>query len=181
MINERRNVSQQGILSDGSFLFLDYVCLWGPPCKQSTTSCCLQVLKSFLLKSVFPANLVFDICDNGTQVLFSLSWLNHSWHRLLWFCIFWSHFMPRVKVLFVWLTSSFWLLQVDELLKQRDSIHASFTVTRTVSYLSNGSTSKLLGDDSKAGSPVEDGISDGKDKSSKKKWFNLSLKGSEKK
>ncbi|KAJ6903059.1 chaperone protein dnaJ 15-like [Populus alba x Populus x berolinensis] len=70
---------------------------------------------------------------------------------------------------------------VDELLKQRDSIHASFTVTRTVSYLSNGSTSKLLGDDSKAGSPVEDGISDGKDKSSKKKWFNLSLKGSEKK
>ncbi|KAL9364664.1 hypothetical protein Peur_042537 [Populus x canadensis] len=70
---------------------------------------------------------------------------------------------------------------VDELLKQRDSIHASFTVTRTLSYLSNGSTSKLLGDDSKAGSPVEDGISDGKDKSSKKKWFNLSLKGSEKK
>ncbi|KAL9401810.1 hypothetical protein Peur_005659 [Populus x canadensis] len=70
---------------------------------------------------------------------------------------------------------------VDELLKQRDSIHASFTVTRTVSYSSNGSTSKLLGDDSKAGSPVEDGISDGKDKSSKKKWFNLSLKGSEKK
>ncbi|KAG6765879.1 hypothetical protein D5086_016499 [Populus alba] len=70
---------------------------------------------------------------------------------------------------------------VDELLKQRDSIHASFTVTRTVSYLSNGSTSKLLGDDSKAGSPVEDGISDGKDKSSKKKWFNLNLKGSEKK
>ncbi|XP_061975310.1 chaperone protein dnaJ 15-like isoform X2 [Populus nigra] len=70
---------------------------------------------------------------------------------------------------------------VDELLKQRDSIHASFTVTKMVSYLSNGSTSKVIGDDSKAESPVEDGGSDGKDKSSKKKWFNLNLKGSEKK
>ena len=49
------------------------------------------------------------------------------------------------------------------------------------SYLSNGSTSKVIGDDSKAESPVEDGGSDGKDKSSKKKWFNLNLKGSEKK
>ncbi|KAF9674069.1 hypothetical protein SADUNF_Sadunf10G0089500 [Salix dunnii] len=70
---------------------------------------------------------------------------------------------------------------VDELLKQRDSIHASFTVTKMASYLSNGSTSKVIGDDSKAESPVEDGGSDGKDKSSKKKWFNLNLKGSEKK
>ncbi|KAF2317794.1 hypothetical protein GH714_041108 [Hevea brasiliensis] len=42
---------------------------------------------------------------------------------------------------------------VDELLKQRDSIHSSFTVTRTVSNLSNGSTSKVLGEDSKAESP----------------------------
>ncbi|KAJ6721165.1 DNAJ DOMAIN (PROKARYOTIC HEAT SHOCK PROTEIN) [Salix viminalis] len=70
---------------------------------------------------------------------------------------------------------------VDELLKQRDSIHASFTVSKMVSYLSNGSTSNVIGDDSKAESPVEDGGSDGKDKSSKKKWFNLNLKGSEKK
>ncbi|XP_065880969.1 chaperone protein dnaJ 15 [Euphorbia lathyris] len=66
---------------------------------------------------------------------------------------------------------------VDELLKQRDSIHATFTVTKTLSTLSNGSTSK---EDSKADSPGEDG-SDGKDKSSKKKWFNLNLKGSDKK
>ncbi|KAG5236891.1 chaperone protein [Salix suchowensis] len=70
---------------------------------------------------------------------------------------------------------------VDELLKQRDSIHASFTVSKMVSYLGNGSTSNVIGDDSKAESPVEDGGSDGKDKSSKKKWFNLNLKGSEKK
>ncbi|KAJ7954123.1 Chaperone protein dnaj 15 [Quillaja saponaria] len=74
---------------------------------------------------------------------------------------------------------------VDELLKQRDSIHASFTVARSFnisgsgSGLNNGSASKLAGENSKAESPVEDG--DGKDKSGKKKWFNLNLKGSDKK
>ncbi|KAE8716491.1 Chaperone protein dnaJ 15 [Hibiscus syriacus] len=71
---------------------------------------------------------------------------------------------------------------VDELLKHRDSIHASFTVTKTPNSvgvkLSNGSTSKVPGE---AESPLEDGNSDGKDKSSKKKWFNLNLKGSDKK
>ncbi|XP_050223666.1 chaperone protein dnaJ 15 [Mercurialis annua] len=71
-------------------------------------------------------------------------------------------------------------VSVDELLKQRDSIHASFTVTKTVSNLTNGSTSKVLGEDSKGESPGEDG-SDGKDKSAKKKWFNLNMKGSDKK
>ncbi|CAL0320792.1 unnamed protein product [Lupinus luteus] len=68
---------------------------------------------------------------------------------------------------------------VDELLKQRDSIHSSFTVVKSInisgsaSNLSNGSSSKISGE----GSP-EDGGSDGKDKSGKKKWFNLNLKGS---
>ncbi|KAJ4709910.1 Chaperone protein dnaJ 15 [Melia azedarach] len=75
---------------------------------------------------------------------------------------------------------------VDELLKQRDSIHSSFTVTKTVgsisaNNLSNGSSSKVPGEDSRAESPAEDGGSDGKDKSAKKKWFNLNLKGSDKK
>ncbi|EOY00110.1 Chaperone DnaJ-domain superfamily protein isoform 2 [Theobroma cacao] len=71
---------------------------------------------------------------------------------------------------------------VDELLKQRDSIHATFSVTRTPNSMnvnvSNGSTSKVPGE---AESPPEDGNSDGKDKSGKKKWFNLNLKGSDKK
>ncbi|KAK8643521.1 hypothetical protein V6N13_012813 [Hibiscus sabdariffa] len=71
---------------------------------------------------------------------------------------------------------------VDELLKQRDSIHATFTVTKppsSTSNLSNGSSSKLPGE---AESPTaEDGNSDGKDKSGKKKWFNLNLMGSDKK
>ncbi|KAM3203862.1 chaperone protein dnaJ 15 [Capsicum annuum] len=81
-------------------------------------------------------------------------------------------------------------VKVDELLKQRDTIHSSFTVTRTVSnisgsgsgHFSNGSSSKLSGDDLKAdSSPGDDGSSDSKDKYAKRKWFNLNLKGSEKK
>lgn len=76
---------------------------------------------------------------------------------------------------------------VDELLKQRDGIHSSFTVvTRGASNsiasgcnTSNGSSSssRVPSEDVKVESPVEDGISEGKDKSSKKKWFNLNLKG----
>lgn len=73
---------------------------------------------------------------------------------------------------------------MDELLKHRDSIHSSFTVNRavaTASNLSNGSSSKTLGDDLKSESPAEEGSAEGKDKSAKKKWFNLNLKVSEKK
>lgn len=73
------------------------------------------------------------------------------------------------------------MTQVDELLKQRDSIHATFTVTRPpsgTSNLSNGSSSKVPGETE---SPTEDGNSEGKDKSGKKKWFNLNLMGSDKK
>lgn len=79
------------------------------------------------------------------------------------------------------------LAQVDELLKQRDSIHSSFTVARTVAFssgsgnFSNGSSSKFTAEDYKSESPGEEGSSDSKDKSSKKKWFNLNLKGSDKK
>ncbi|KAF8053227.1 hypothetical protein N665_1446s0001 [Sinapis alba] len=73
---------------------------------------------------------------------------------------------------------------VDELLKQRDSIHSSFSVVKTPSgsNLSNGSSSKAQGDESKGdGDSVgEDGGSESRDKS-KRKWFNLNLKGSDKK
>lgn len=80
-------------------------------------------------------------------------------------------------------------LSVDEMLKQRDSIHSSFTVSRSIANLSgsgsghfsNGSSSKVPGEDYKTDSPGEDGSSDSKDKSSKKRWFNLNLKGSDKK
>ncbi|KAF5751910.1 hypothetical protein HS088_TW02G00929 [Tripterygium wilfordii] len=74
---------------------------------------------------------------------------------------------------------------VDELLKEREGIHASFSVSRNIggsgSNLSNGSSSKIPGEDSNVESPGEDGDSDGKEKSAKKKWFNLNLKGSDKK
>lgn len=75
---------------------------------------------------------------------------------------------------------------VDELLKERDNIHSAFTVNKTVvqtsSSVSNGSSSNAPGEDYRAESPGEDVSSDGKDKSSKKKWFNLGgLKGSDKK
>lgn len=71
---------------------------------------------------------------------------------------------------------------VDELLKLRDGIHSTFTIVKPTSgsgsNLSNGSSSKISGEDSKGESPGEDGGSDSKDKSGKKKWFNLNLKGS---
>lgn len=76
---------------------------------------------------------------------------------------------------------------VDELLKQRDNIHSAFTVVKTLSTsvssnnLSNGSTSKSSVEDARGESPAEDGGSDGKDKSSRKRWFNLNLKGSDRK
>lgn len=80
---------------------------------------------------------------------------------------------------------------VDELLKQRDGIHSSFTVTRVASgdfgssgtagngTSSSSSSNRVPGEDSKMGSPVEDGSVEGKEKS-KKKWFNLNLRGSDK-
>ncbi|CAI9096158.1 OLC1v1032241C1 [Oldenlandia corymbosa var. corymbosa] len=75
---------------------------------------------------------------------------------------------------------------VDELLKQRDTIHSSFTVVRSIvtaggsGHFSNGSSSKIPSDDFRAESPGDDSSSESKDKS-KKKWFNLNLKGSDKK
>ncbi|XP_047332533.1 chaperone protein dnaJ 15-like [Impatiens glandulifera] len=77
---------------------------------------------------------------------------------------------------------------VDDLLKQRDVIHSSFTSTRTLVTsgssinVNNGiGSSKNLGEDFKVDSPGEDASLDGKEKPSKKKWFNLNLKISEKK
>ncbi|XP_076947802.1 chaperone protein dnaJ 15-like [Bidens hawaiensis] len=60
---------------------------------------------------------------------------------------------------------------VDELLKQRESIQSAFTVNKSVifgSKMSNGG-----GNNRVDSSPREE---DGKDKSAKKRWFNLGLK-----
>ncbi|KAJ9563556.1 hypothetical protein OSB04_008716 [Centaurea solstitialis] len=74
---------------------------------------------------------------------------------------------------------------VDELLKQRDGIQSSFTVARSMvvgggggGQVSNGGgNGKVSGEGESSTSPVggEEGSSDSK---SKKKWFNLNLKGS---
>ena len=85
---------------------------------------------------------------------------------------------------FVCISACMWhdIFQVDELLKERDNIHSSFTTTRTLATSASGSSSsKVPGEEVKAESPLEDGNLDGKDKSTKKKWFNLNLKGSDKK
>ncbi|XP_076947290.1 chaperone protein dnaJ 15-like [Bidens hawaiensis] len=77
---------------------------------------------------------------------------------------------------------------VDELLKQRDSIQSSFTVGRSVVIGSGSNTqpssnggihTKVPGGsgDGENNSPNEEGTSDSK---SKKKWFNLNLKGDKK-
>lgn len=77
---------------------------------------------------------------------------------------------------------------VDELLNQREQIHSSFTTMRTVVAhigASNGgggsSNSKPHIDDSRSENQSDDGSSDGKDKSNKKRWFNLNLNRSDKK
>uniref|UniRef100_A0A1D1Z8W5 Chaperone protein dnaJ 15 n=1 Tax=Anthurium amnicola TaxID=1678845 RepID=A0A1D1Z8W5_9ARAE len=71
---------------------------------------------------------------------------------------------------------------VDELLKERDDIHSTFTTVRTI--INSGgmaSSSKMPDEDSKVGTPIEDGSADGKDKSARKRWFNLNLNRSDKK
>ncbi|XP_026664238.2 chaperone protein dnaJ 15-like [Phoenix dactylifera] len=72
---------------------------------------------------------------------------------------------------------------VDELLKQRDSIHSSFTTVRTVISVSGSASgsSKHSNEEIRSESPAEDVSVDGKDKSNKKKWFNLNLNRSDKK
>ncbi|RZR90698.1 hypothetical protein BHM03_00018629 [Ensete ventricosum] len=74
-------------------------------------------------------------------------------------------------------------MTVDELLKQRDAIHSSFTTVRTMINSSGvtGSSSKIPNEDNRLDGPAEDGSFDGKDKSNKKKWFNLNLNRSDKK
>ncbi|KAI3731597.1 hypothetical protein L1987_62786 [Smallanthus sonchifolius] len=76
---------------------------------------------------------------------------------------------------------------VDELLKQRDSIQSSFTVGRSLVVGSGSNTqassnvgnhTKIPGGDGEnSNSPNEEGTSDSK---TKKKWFNLNLKGDKK-
>eukprot|EP00252_Welwitschia_mirabilis_P012186 TRINITY_DN2708_c0_g3_i1.p1 TRINITY_DN2708_c0_g3~~TRINITY_DN2708_c0_g3_i1.p1 ORF type:complete len:399 (-),score=100.79 TRINITY_DN2708_c0_g3_i1:246-1442(-) len=61
---------------------------------------------------------------------------------------------------------------VEELLKLRDSIQSSFS-TCSKSICSSSNMNKGSVEEVNSESPKDDGLSDGKDKSYKKKWFNL--------
>ncbi|KQK04498.1 chaperone protein dnaJ 15 [Brachypodium distachyon] len=71
---------------------------------------------------------------------------------------------------------------VDDMLRERDDIHSSFTTERTMvnSVGSGSSSSRYPAEQSRTESP-ENGNIDARDKSSKKKWFNLNLNRSDKK
>lgn len=67
-------------------------------------------------------------------------------------------------------------LEVDELLKQRDGIHSSFTVNQPLYPTANGSSSgKFQSMDSRSGSPSEDINPDGKDKNGRRGWFGIKM------
>jgi hypothetical protein len=68
------------------------------------------------------------------------------------------------------------------MLRERDDIHSAFTTERTIvsSVGPSSSSSRYPAEQSRTDSP-ENGNIDGKDKSSKKKWFNLNLNRPDKK
>ncbi|CAL4963480.1 unnamed protein product [Urochloa decumbens] len=71
---------------------------------------------------------------------------------------------------------------VDDMLRERDSIHCSFTTERTlVNPVGAGSSSSRYATEHIIPGSPENGSVDGRDKSGKKKWFNLNLNRSDKK
>ncbi|EES16141.1 hypothetical protein BDA96_08G138400 [Sorghum bicolor] len=71
---------------------------------------------------------------------------------------------------------------VDDMLRERDNIHCSFTTERTlVNPVGAGSSSSRYTVEQSIPESPENGSVDGKDKSGKKKWFNLNLNRSDKK
>lgn len=69
---------------------------------------------------------------------------------------------------------------VDDMLRERDDIHSSFTTERTItsSLGAGSSSSRYPVEQNKTESP-ENGNIDGREKSTKKKWFNLNLNRSD--
>ena len=73
-------------------------------------------------------------------------------------------------------------LQVDDMLRERDNIHCSFTTERTlVNPVGAGSSSSRYTTEHSIPESPENGSVNGRDKSGKKKWFNLNLNRSDKK
>ncbi|PUZ56478.1 hypothetical protein GQ55_5G310200 [Panicum hallii var. hallii] len=71
---------------------------------------------------------------------------------------------------------------VDDMLRERDNIHCSFTTERTlVNPVGAGCSSSRYTTEHSIPESPENGSLDGRDKSGKKKWFNLNLNRSDKK
>ncbi|KAG2588955.1 chaperone protein dnaJ 15-like [Panicum virgatum] len=71
---------------------------------------------------------------------------------------------------------------VDDMLRERDNIHCSFTTERTlVNPVGAGSSSSRYTTEHSIPESPENGSVNGRDKSGKKKWFNLNLDRSDKK
>ncbi|OEL28512.1 Chaperone protein dnaJ 15 [Dichanthelium oligosanthes] len=72
--------------------------------------------------------------------------------------------------------------KVDDMLRERDNIHCSFTTERTlVNPVGAGSSSSRYTTEHTIPESPDNGSVDGRDKSGKKKWFNLNLNRSDKK
>lgn len=68
------------------------------------------------------------------------------------------------------------LLQIDELLKQRNEIHASYTNAPPMKRSTSKSRSRGSPKEVKEDGQVRDKKPTGRDRSKKKKWYNIHLK-----
>ncbi len=71
---------------------------------------------------------------------------------------------------------SLWVLQIDELLKQWNEIHASYTIAPQMKRSTSKSRSKGLFRETKEEGQLRDKKASMKDRTKKKKWFNIHLK-----
>lgn len=130
-------------------------------CKKLCSICTFFVLIIALYLQVTWCHAVFKSSDHSSDKL----------------CAFWI--WP--EQMFNHVTKELQYLQVDDMLRERDNIHCSFTTERTlVNPVGVGSSSRYTIEQSIPESP-ENGSVDGRDKSGKKKWFNLNLNRSDKK
>ena len=72
------------------------------------------------------------------------------------------------------------MLQIDELLKERNEVHASYTVAPPMKRSSSKSKSRSASKDAQENGQVRDKKSTTRDRSKKKKWYNIHLKVADK-
>lgn len=72
-------------------------------------------------------------------------------------------------------------MQIDELLKQRSNIHASYTVAPAMKRSGSKSKSRSDSKEAREDGVVRDKKPSTRDRSKKKKWYNIQLKVDKKK